>query len=201
MDVQLREPGDRSWLERTWRRARDGRLRERCRCVLLALQGLQAVQIADKLGRSRRFVQYWVYRYRDGGCAALNDRPRPGQPTRLPREREEQLRARLDAAPRSADGVCSLRGVDVQRILKEEFGVAFTLSGAYDLLHRLGYSYLQPRPRHRKDDPQAMQAWLRDAPLLSSRSARSTPTRRWKSGSRMRPASDKKGALTRAWAR
>jgi len=192
MEVTTRASGDVEVLARGARRGRDGRQRERCRCVFLALQGFEARQIADKLGRSRRFVQYWVYRYRDGGLAALQDRPRAGQPTRLPRPREAEFCARLDAEPTAADGVCTLRGVDIVRILRDEFGVTYTLQGAYDLLHRLGYSYLRPRPRHRKNDPEAMRVWLQDAPLLSSRSATSTPTRRLKSGARTKPASGRR---------
>jgi len=189
MDVTARAPSDVKVLEHGSRRERDGRQRERCRCVLLALQGFEATQIADKLGRSRRFVQYWVYRYRDGGLDALRDRPRAGQPTRLPRPREAEFRSRLEAEPTAADGVCSLRGLDIVRILRDEFGATYTLQGAYDLLHRLGYSYLRPRPQHRKNDPEAMRVWLRDAPLLSSRSANSTPARRSKSGSKTKPES------------
>jgi hypothetical protein len=32
------------------------------------------------------------------------------------------------------------------------------------LLHRLGYSYLRPRPRHRRADPQAQEAFRRLLP-------------------------------------
>jgi len=192
MDVQAHSADDVKSLERGVRAERDARLRERYRCVLLALRGFEAVPIGDKLGRSRRFVQYWVYRYRDQGLAALTDRPRSGQPTRLPRADEDRLRARLDTEPQPQDGVCSLRGADVVRVLREEFGVTYSLPGAYDLLHRLGYSYLRPRPQHRKNDPAAMQAWLKDAPLLSRKSGTSIPTRRSKSGSRTKPASGKK---------
>jgi transposase len=192
MDVQAHSADDVKVLERGVRAERDARLRERYRGVLLALRGFEAVPIADQLGRSRRFVQYWVYRYRDHGLAGLTDRPRSGQPTRLPRADEDRLRARLDAEPRPPDGVCSLRGVDVVRVLKEEFGVRYSLQGAYDLLHRLGYSYLRPRPQHRKNDPAAMQRWRHAAPLLSGRSALRTPTRRSRSGSRTKPASDRK---------
>ncbi|MFO0828432.1 MAG: winged helix-turn-helix domain-containing protein [Phycisphaerales bacterium] len=53
-------------------------------------------------------------------------------------------------------------------ILEREFGVRYSLMGAYDLLHRLGYSALRPRPRHEKRDL-AKQAEFRErAPLLSS---------------------------------
>ena len=192
MDVSAWSADDVKVLERGVRTQRDARLRERYRCVLLALRGFEAIPIGDKLGRSRRFVQYWVYRYRDHGLDGLMDRPRSGQPTRLPRAAEDRLRARLDAEPQPQDGVCSLRGVDVVRVLQAEFGVTYSLPGAYDLLHRLGYSYLRPRPQHRKNDPAAMQAWRQAAPLLSRKSGTSTPSGRSKSGSKTKPASGKK---------
>lgn len=71
--------------------------------------------------------------------------------------------------PVQADGVCTLRGVDAKAILEKEFGVRYSLDGVYDLLHRLKLSCLVPRPRHRKNDPEAMRRWLEEAPLLSRR--------------------------------
>jgi len=37
--------------------------------------------------------------------------------------------------------------------------VRYALSGLYGLLHRLGYSWLVPRPRHPKADPAAQAAF------------------------------------------
>lgn len=78
------------------------------------------------------------------------------------------------------------------RILEAEFGVAYSLNGVYDLMHRLGLSCLKPRPRHRKADPQTQQRWLDDAPLLSSVYATNTPTSVSKCGSRTKHASASK---------
>lgn len=51
-------------------------------------------------------------------------------------------------------------GKDVQRILVEEFHVFRALSSVYGLLHRRGSSYLRPRPRQRKADPEKQAAIL-----------------------------------------
>jgi transposase len=102
------------------------------------LGGKEAVEIAHALGRGRRNVQSWVYAYRDGGIDAIQPKPRKGREPKLPRELEPQLRARLDAGARPQDRVCTLRGKDVVGILEREFGVKYTLGGAYDLLERLG---------------------------------------------------------------
>jgi len=190
MDVKARHKDDLAWLQECVAKERDARQRDRCRIVLLALQGNTAIQIADKVGCSRRTAQQWVYRYRDEGLKGLRERPRPGQPKRLPTSSEEVFRKRLQAGPTAADCVCTLRGRDIQRILAEEFGAMYSLQGVYGLLHRLGFSCLKPRPQHRKNDPETMAAWLADAPLLSRTSGKRTLTRKFRSGSRTKRASD-----------
>ena len=155
---------------------RFARIRDRLRCVSLAMEGRTAPEIAVWVGLSRRTVQAWVRRYNEEGIEGLHDRPLPGQPTKLKRTDEARFKARIDAGPTGADGVCTLRGQDLRRILKCEFGAKYSLNGVYDLLHRLGYSRLRPRPRHRENDPEASERWLRDAPLLSVMSKNSILT-------------------------
>jgi len=165
----------------------------RYRAVLLAKRGHTADQVAAALGCGRRSVQTWVARYNAGGAAALAERPRPGRPTTLPRDQEDRLRARLDAAPRPEDGTCALHGPDVRRILEREFGAAYTLQGVYDLLHRLGYSGLVPRPRHEAADPAAQEAFKKGLPSGSRPSRRRARAGGSGSGSRTRPASASRG--------
>jgi transposase len=166
MRVTEREPGDAVELTRRARSEHNALQRDRYRAVLLALQGQQAMAIAAALGRSRRSVQEWVYAYRDSGINELLPGKSTGRPTKLPREREAELMARLDQGARPTDGVCTLRGKDVVRILEQEFGVQYSLDGAYDLLERLGYSCLSPRPLHEKSDPQQIEQFKQHAPFL-----------------------------------
>jgi transposase len=105
-----------------------------------------------------------VARYNAEGLAGLEDRRGQEPESPLTPEQEEQVCRRLEAGPRPEDRVCSLRGVDVQRILATEFGVQRSLPAVYHLLHRLGYSYLRPRPRHRRADPQAQEEFKRTLP-------------------------------------
>jgi hypothetical protein len=51
-----------------------------------------------------------------------------------------------------------------RRIVSERSAL---LSAAYEWIHRVGLSCLRPRPRHRKNQPQVMEQWVIDAPLLS----------------------------------
>lgn len=166
MTVTPHDVGDRQSLDDLVRREANAKQRDRYRAVLLAMDDLEGDEIALRLGRSPRFVDEWVGRYRRGGLGALRPKRQPGRRPKLTPQQEEQLKARLDAGPRDSDGVCALRGKDVCRIIEREFGVAHTLGGIYDVLRRLGYSSLVPRPRHRKNDPAAMQTFEAGAPLL-----------------------------------
>ena len=166
MTVTPHDAGDRQLLDELVRREADAKQRDRYRAVLLAMDDLEGDEIALRVGRSPRFVDEWVGRYRRGGVGALRPRKQPGRRPKLTPQQEGQLKARLDAGPRDSDGVCALRGRDVCRIIEREFGVVHTLGGIYDVLRRLGYSSFVPRPRHRKNDPEAMRKFEADAPLL-----------------------------------
>lgn len=166
MNIRERQPGDLTELKGRVRREKDADRRDRLRAVVLAIEGEEAPIIARLLGRSRRRVQDWAYAYRDHGIDAIHPPKHPGKRPRVHGEITERLRARLDAGPTQADKVCTLRGKDVQRILREEMGVTLSLNAAYATLHRMGYSCLAPRPRHEKQDLAAQQRFKRDAPLL-----------------------------------
>lgn len=165
-------------LQRLERAEKDADRAKRLRIVILGIEGWTAPAVAMAVGLTRRICQRWVRRYNEEGLAGLEDRR--GRESRLPLtlEQQEQVRQRLDAGPTSQDEVCSLRGKDVQRILAQEFHLLRSLAGVYHLLHRLGYSYLRPRPRHRKADPEKQAAFLRQWPDRLRAIATAHPTKR-----------------------
>lgn len=186
MQISLHQPTDLEQLQQAIGSERDAQQRDRYRAAYLAIQGQQNKVIQQTLGRSKGFVERWVYAYRDHGLAGLKALRRGGSKGRLSLNQQQRFIARFTAGPTDADGGrCTLRGDDGVRILRQEFGVNYTLSGVYKLLHRHNLACLKPRPRHRKNDPQAMLQWLEQAPLLSSGCAKdSKNTCKSKSGSR-----------------
>lgn len=193
MDIVLRHPDDVPALSRLIREATDAKQRDRYRAVELAIAGEETRAIMRMLARSRGFVQRWCYTYRDHGLDAVVAKSPPGPATRLPADQHDVFKQRVLDGPTQADGVCTLRGRDMVRILEEEFGVRYELNGVYDLLHRLNLSVLAPRPQHRKSDPEAMARWVEDAPLLSKKSGNNTRTSVSRCGSRMKHASASRG--------
>ena len=169
MKLTLHHPDDLDGLRKRVSAERHALPRDRYRAVLLiAQERLEGDEVARRLGRSPRFVDEWVGRYRRGGLAALTPKRPPGRRSKLGPEQEARLKERLAAGPTDADGVCTLRGRDVVRILEAEFGVKHTIGSIYSVLHRIGYSCLTPRPRHEKNDPVAIAAFKEQAPLLST---------------------------------
>lgn len=193
MNVKPHGPKDRQQLQARIQKEFNAKQRDRYRAVLLALDGQLTETIRGTLARSKNFVQRWVYAYRDGGLDAIAPKPPPGRPPKLPAQEQQRFKERFLAGPTEKDAVCTLRAKDAKRILADEFGVHYTLPGVYDLLHSLNLSCLQPRPRHRKNDPQQMQQWVEQAPLLFKRCDRNTRTSELKCGLRMRRESASKG--------
>jgi transposase len=169
MQIVLRHADDAAALSCLIREAKEAKPRDRYRAVALAIAGEETKPIMRMLARSRGFVQRWCYAYRDGGLDAVVAKSPPGPGTRLPADQHVAFKRRVLDGPTESDGVCTLRGRDMIRILEDEFGVRYELSGVYDLLHRLNLSVLAPRPQHRKSDPEAMVRWVESAPLLSKK--------------------------------
>lgn len=169
------------------------RVARRLTAVRLALLGRTAPEVAEQVLLSERSVRAWIARYNDGGTDALIDRPGRGRKKPLTDDQEQQLKDRLRAGPKEADGVCTLRGQDVRRILEDEFGVVRCLQAVYDLLHRLGFEPLRPRPKHPKADPVAAEEFKKASPSGAPRSPAPTPRRGSKFGSRTRRGSARRG--------
>jgi transposase len=161
--MQIIEHDSIAALQRLAKKERDGRVRQRAQGVILARRGHTCFEVAEALGVSDRTAREWVARYNRDGYAGLQEQPGRGRPARLEGRAVERFKARLEKGVRPEDGVCTLRGIDIMRILEQEFGVSYTLSGVYRLLHRLGYSSLMPRPRHHKADGQAQGVFKKTA--------------------------------------
>ena len=121
MKVELQER-----VEELLRRSRSrefAAIQDRIRAVINAGLGSSAGEIAEQLERDIRWVQFWVYRYRDEGFDGLWDRERSGTPPKIPREEIPGLAARILAGPKPEDQVMVFTAKDIQKILAREFNV------------------------------------------------------------------------------
>ena len=124
-------------------------------------RGVEHEDAAGLAGLSRSAAYERHNRYEEDGIAGLRDRPRPGRQPRVEAETSARFKERIVAgAELERDGVVAFRGVDAQRILKEEFDdVDCSLSSTYRLLHRIKLSWLTSLPRHPEADTTAQAAF------------------------------------------
>src|SRR5215210_2243957 len=61
----------------------------------------------------------------------------------------------------------------------DQWAGRYRMGGIYDVLRRLDYSSLKPRPRHRKNDPVQAAQFEQQAPFLRRRSSELTPAGRY----------------------
>ncbi len=89
----------------------------RLHAIALARSGKTAPQVAREVGYSRRGVQFWVKWYNRGGVEELRNEGGQGRKPTPDESERQKLKDRLDAGPlaETDGGVCTLRGVDVQR--------------------------------------------------------------------------------------
>jgi transposase len=175
--------------------------RVRLRTVLLAQQGWTAPQIVEALGRSRRTVQRVVQGYNAAGLAGLEDRPGRGRKPRLTNAAQPRFLTRVDAGPVAADQVCTFTGRHLCGVLEKEFGVLYTLSGVYELLHRHGYSWLMPRPQHEEADLAAQEAFKQGLAQRLPQIAAEHPGQELQVWFQDEARFGQQGTLTRVWAR
>lgn len=188
-------------LKQLEREEKDAGRSKRLRIVILALEGWTAPAIAMSVGLSRRICQRWVRRYNDQGLTGLEDqRGTVARALPLAPEQVQQFRERLDAGPLAEDQVASLRGKDLQRILASEFGVLRCLASVYHLLHKLGYSYLRPRPRHRHADPAAQAEFVAQLPRQLAAIAAAHPDKQLRVYFEDEARFGQQGTLTNVWA-
>ena len=173
----------------------------RHQAVVLAKQGHSAPAIARALGCSHRAVQAWVGRYNQGGLAALQERPHTGRPPRLAAADVPRFRDRLEAGPTPEDGVCTFRCQDLRRILEEEFGVSLRRQAIDDLLHRLDYSSLMPRPQHEQANPEVQEFFKEIVVEQIDAIAAAHPEEEIHTYFEDEARFGQKGTITRVWAR
>ena len=161
MRIVAADAAEAAELRATARREPNARTRVRLLGVANALSGMPVAAAARAVGAGRATLYDWLGRYRAEGIEGLRDRPKSGRPRLLTPEQDAAFKARIEAGPDHAkDGVTTaFRGVDMRRLLKEEFEVEAGLSSAYQLAHRLGLAWITPRPRHPKGDPAAQAAF------------------------------------------
>ncbi len=117
--------------------------------LLLILSGWRSTQVAALFGLSQWSVVKWIQHANKEGTAMVEDRARPGRPSRLSESCKHDLEKALQSSPKE-HGIQRARwdGLVVAEYLKRFHDVRIRVRRAQLLLHELGYTLKQPRYRY-----------------------------------------------------
>ncbi len=192
--VAVRQDIEAKELRRLVRLERDGRVAARLLAIAGVLDGRSRQEAATMAGMDRQTLRDWIHRFNATGVAGLRDLPRSGRPCLLAEELRPDLAALIaDGPDLQRDGVIEYRLAHIQNLAKRHFGADYSRGGLHAVLHQMGFSWLTPRPIHPKTDLETQEAFKRSFPGCLPTSTETTPRPSgWKSGSRMKPGSDRK---------
>jgi transposase len=159
--IRLEPHLDTAALEQRYRHAPDPVGRTHFQILWLLAGGRTVEQAAGVTGYSRHWVRQLVARYNGGGPDALGDRRHgnPGGRWLLSPEQKAELEQALTEPPEDG-GLWS--GPKVAAWMGAKTGQAVHPQRGWDYLRLLGYSLQVPRPRHRKADPDAQEAFKKN---------------------------------------
>ncbi len=113
--------------------------------LLLILSGWRTTRVAELFGLSRWSVVKWIRHANSEGTAVVEDKDRPGRPSRLSESCKQNLAAALQESPKRF-GIERARwdGIVVVEYLKRYHQVNIRVRRAQLLLHELGFALKQP---------------------------------------------------------
>lgn len=167
---------------------RVARERVRFEAARMLRSGVGVAEVARRLRVTRVSVNRWRRSMAEGGLTALASKGAGGARCRLDEAQLLILEEVLDAGPAAAgwDEDQGWTLARVAQVIRERFGVGYTLAGVSCLLHRRGWSVQVPVRRAAERDEDAIETWKREQwPVVKG------PPRTWGPGwsSRTRPGS------------
>lgn len=137
--------------EGLYRREKHPRVKMRYLAMLLLRQGKSYKEVGKIVQVHEKTVLKWIRRLRADGIAGLQERGGQGRKPRLGEERYEEVKQAILECQASLVGG-RIIGKDIQKLLKEEFGVELSVNRIYELLHIMGLSWVSARSQHPRAD-------------------------------------------------
>lgn len=158
--VRLRQEYSSKELRRLASRSKDASQSRRLLSLAAVLDGMSRADAARIGGMDRQTLRDWVHRFNQAGPDGLFDHWSSGPASRLSDEQKGELVKIVETGPTpEVDGVVRWRRVDLQRVIKDRFGVEYHERHVGTLLKKLGFSHMSARPRHPGQDAETIAAF------------------------------------------
>ena len=158
--VKLREDFSATVLRRLAARTKNVNQSRRLLSLAAVQDGMNRTDAARIGGMDRQTLRDWVHRFNAFGPDGLKDTWSKGNPPRLSADQQRELAGLVEAGPDQAvDGIVRWRRVDLQRVIKQRFGVVYHERTVGKVLKALGFSHISARPQHPKQDERTIAAF------------------------------------------
>jgi transposase len=146
---------EKSRLEASHAKEKDGRKRDRLKAILLYSEGWSPEQISQAL----RIHQASIYRHVEDYEQGKIKTNYQGSKSFLTKEQTEELIAHLEAN-------LYHHNHQIVMYIKEKYGVIYTIAGLHKWLHRQGFSYKKPKGHPHKSDPELQEQFVEEYKAL-----------------------------------
>ena len=158
--VKMRTDYSAAELRRLAKVSKDANLSRRLLSLAAVADGMSREDAARVGGMDRQTLRDWVHRFNAAGPGGLKDAWWSGPEPRLSPTQKAELAQIVETGPDPAvDGVVRWRRVDLQKVIKERFGVDYHERYVGTLLKELGFSHMSARPRHPAQDAAIVEAY------------------------------------------
>ena len=158
--VKMRGDFSAAELRRLAKISKDANQSRRLLSLAAVLDGMSREDAARLGGMDRQTLRDWVHRFNSTGPDGLKDAWWSGPEPRLSPEQKAELVQIVETGPDPAiDGVVRWRRVDLQKLIRERFGVDYHERYVSTLLKELGFSHMSARPRHPAQDGRIVEAF------------------------------------------
>jgi len=134
----------------------------RHRAIQLLGQGLQPVEVAQRVGVDRRSVRRWKAAYRAHGASGIQAKPAPGRPARLKPTQKRRLLVWMERGAQAAGFSTDLWTCPrIAKLIQDRFAVSYHVDHVCRLLHSMGLSPQRPERRAIERDEDQIRNWIR----------------------------------------
>ena len=152
------------------------RVHERLLAIHHLCNGKNRHEAAAIVGRSDEWLRAWVLKYHNGGYEKLISKKLPGRVKYLTTKQEEELVSEILKIQDKRNGG-RLTGNEITELIQQKYKVTYKGTSVYDLLERLGMSWVSSRSKHPKSDEKKQKSFKQtfQARMAKIRSKKKAP--------------------------
>ena len=138
-------------LEEKYKDERNGKIKERLHMILLLKDGYSCRKVAGICHTSKSTVSFWHVRFQEMGYDGLKDKEGREKKSKLNAEQIVDIDKKVSDPYKMANGyTLGWQTKDVYQLIKNEFGIKYSMRHVRRTLRSLGFVMLVPRPRNKK---------------------------------------------------